>query len=271
MLDVGPAADVFERLLATPVTEDFPGDRRVLVLRDPRPARALGAVGDQVGEAQAHLRPVTDRNLGEPIKRVAGEMGRQVEAVGAREEVLRVAAVVGDVEGGAGRLRHALLAVQRQDVAERGAAQAEFQVALSQQRIVRPVDDVLVLEPKSDPEGRAGGELEVYRGGVRGRTRLCADSRMDVPTDRTGPAVMAPSTSSAQIRRTARSRQRCSSSSEAIMSPTACIPEGPAPSTKTVAGTACPAAREFETHPSTRNVMSSADRIAADAPSYRSR
>ena len=54
-LVLGPAANRLQSFLEASLMERPPGDRRVLVLRDPNAALALGPGGDQIPESQSHL------------------------------------------------------------------------------------------------------------------------------------------------------------------------------------------------------------------------
>jgi len=105
-----------------PSVRYLPGDRRILVLGDPRPARPLGAGGDQVREAQPHLRPVADGDLREAEEGVAGDGGPPGAGCrGPRRSILGIAMVLGGtVERDAGGLREVLLAIQRQDIDQPG-------------------------------------------------------------------------------------------------------------------------------------------------------
>ena len=87
-------------------------ERCFFVLRDPDPALALRAGGDQVPEPQSHLGAVTNGPLGVAIILVAGHVGFQMQAVGPGDGVPGVAALLGRLGPGKLRLCQVLFAIQ---------------------------------------------------------------------------------------------------------------------------------------------------------------
>src|SRR5262249_41083877 len=148
----GPTAYSFQLFFESCFVKRAPEERRIFILQDPYLSLAFGSGGYQVPKSESHLGTVAHRLLRVAVGVMAWDIGFEVQAIGWRNEVMGVTAIlwrIGPREFGLGQI---LFSVERNDVSNDQCADAQFNGAHAEEGVIIAIEDVVVIDAQPKME-----------------------------------------------------------------------------------------------------------------------